>query len=237
MARIEKKVTLVGEYSYERLNFGGYAYETVNIYKMKDDEGKVYVWKTTGSLVMETLLGNKGDEIREVDMYFPHRGDVIVIRATVKGESEYKGEPQTEVNRVKVIEIVSKYVKVKAEKQKKSVDLEEGDFIWKGMPYSQYKSHYSDCETVAGSYNSHQREDGTQMSQPTIDVIIRKGRLKNSGTRGEHYAYYTVINENGEKMTYKAISEDTAIKRARRELGGEWTVEDIKYRNCRGQYW
>lgn len=47
MARIEAKVTLIGEYSFMRRAFNGFQDEEVTIYKMVDDEGKVYVWKAS----------------------------------------------------------------------------------------------------------------------------------------------------------------------------------------------
>ena len=211
MARIETQVTLTGDYSFTRRAYGGFRDETVSIYKMVDDEGKVYVWKTTGLLMKETLLGKPEDEDREVDTYFPRKGDVFIIRASVKGESEYKGEPQTEVNRVTVKEIVSKYqeavVEAKAEKQKQSVDFEAGDRIVE-MFYRNYKKHYADCETVEGSYDD---EFGT------IKAIIRAGRMKPSGVRGERFKGYELENEEGERTTYRAVSEENALKRAHKE--------------------
>ena len=44
MARVEMKVKLVGDYQYDRQKYAGYGYETVNIYKMADDNGNIYVW-------------------------------------------------------------------------------------------------------------------------------------------------------------------------------------------------
>ena len=164
--------------------------------KMTDEDGKVYVWKTTAHLMKETLLGNPKDEVCEVDTYFPQRGDVFIIRATVKGESEYKGETQTEINRVVVTEIVSKFVKQveeRAEKQKQTVDLEAGDQIVE-MPYKAYKTHYADCEIVEGSYNDEWR---------TIKVIVRAGRMKPSGVRGEHFFGY---DENIASKAYHRLS-------------------------------
>lgn len=212
--RIETQVTLTGDYSFTRRAYGGYRDETVSIYKMVDDKGTVYVWKTTGHLMKETVLGNPEDEYREVDTYFPRKGDVFTIRATVKGETEYKGEPQTEVNRVVVKEIVSKYqeavVEAKAEKQKQSIDLEAGDRIVE-MSYKGYKQHYADCETVEGSYDDEFK---------TIKVIVRAGRMKPSGTRGKHYKGYELKNELGHTTTYRAVCEENAIKRANKELPG-----------------
>lgn len=214
MARIETTVTLTGDYSFTRRAYSGFRDETVHIYKMTDTEGNVYVWKTTAHLKMETILGNPEDESREVDTYFPRKGDVISIKATVKGETEYKGEPQTEVNRVVVTEVISKYevavTKAKAEKQKQSVDLEAGDRIVE-MFYRNYKKHYADCETIEGSYDD---EFGI------IKVIVRAGRMKPSGTRGEHFKGYELQNELGHTTTYRAVCEDNAIKRANKEHPG-----------------
>ena len=209
MARIQKKVTLTGEFQFSRKAFGGYRDEEVHVYKMTDNEGVVYVWKTTAFLKAETTIGDK------VDTYFPHKGDVLAIRATIKGETEYKGELQTEINRVIVDEIISKYqeavVEAKAEKQKQSIDVEAGDRIVE-MFYRSYKQHYADCETISGSYD----EDFG-----TIKVIIRAGRMKPSGTRGKHYKGYELVNEKGEHVTYRAVSEDNALKRAHKNYPDE----------------
>ena len=208
MARIEARVTLTGDYSFTRRAYSGYRDETVHIYKMTDADGKVYVWQTTGFLKKETIVDD------DVDTYFPRKGDVLGIKATVKGETEYKGEPQTEVNRVVVTEIISKYqevvVEAKAKRQKQSVDLEAGDRIVE-MPYRQYKQHYADCETIEGSYDD---EFGT------IKVIVRAGRMKPSGTRGERFKGYELKNELGHTTTYRAVCEDNALKRANKEHPG-----------------
>lgn len=204
MARIEIQVTLTGEYSFTRRAFSGYRDEDVYIYKMTDTEGKVYVWKTTNVLCMDTVVGDY------VETYCPRKGDVFVIRATVKGEAEYKGEMQTEINRVVVKEIVSKHedeVVAKAEQQKQSLDLEDGDRIVE-MYYRSYKQHYAGCETVEGSYNDEWR---------TIKVIVRAGRMKTSGVRGEHFKGYELENECGGRTTYRAVCEENAIKRANKE--------------------
>ena len=228
MARLEKQVTLTGEYSFTRRAFGGYRDEQVYIYKMTDTEGNVYVWKTTNVLMYEKVLGKPEDAVRDVDMYAPRKGDTFVIRATVKGETEYKGEPQTEVNRVKVVEIVSKYTEAKAEKQKQSVDLKAGDRIIE-MAYGNYKKHYADCETIEGSFDDEFR---------TIKVIVRAGRMKPSGTRGEHYKGYELVNENGEHVTYRAVSADNALKRAKKEHPADtWSIEHIYDYRCVPRIW
>lgn len=96
------------------------------------------------------------------------------------------------------------------------------DFIWR-MPYKQYKEHYSDCETVAGSFERR------EFRPCTIEIIVREGRLKASGVRGEHYSGYRLENENGEQVVYRAVKEENAIRRAEKEFGGHWEVYKIYY--------
>ena len=168
MDKIESVVTLQNHFSYDS-NYG-----IMHIYLFSDSSNSVFCWKT--STKMETS-----------------KGDVVRISASVKGVEEYKGTAQTVIQRVKVLEVISKYTEVKSAKQLET--LSENDFVW-SMPYSQYKNHYSDCETIAGSYNSRYK---------TIDVIIRDGRLKNSGTRGMHYSGYQFRLSDGGKICFRAV--------------------------------
>ena len=61
----------------------------------------------------------------------------------------------------------------------------------------------------------------------TIAVIIRVGRLKASGVRGEHYSGYELENEVGSHIVYRAVKEENAIKRATKEFGGNWECVKI----------
>lgn len=213
--RIEKEVKLVKETGFYRRKFSGYGDEWVSIYLMSDGD-TTYMWKTTANLIFEQV-----EENGRVDMYFPERGDVIKIRATIKAETEYNGKPQTEINRVKVMDVVYKYKEAKYEEQVNS--LKGKDYIWHGMPYKQYKTSYSDCEVIIDSFNDHEGK-----RPATVDVIIREGRIKNSGTRGEKFAYYTLECDDGRVHTYKAVCEDNALNRAEKELGGVWCVKHIE---------
>lgn len=217
--RIKLTGVLTGKYSYERPAYG-YGMETVTIYKITGEDGTVYVWKTaTSSLGMqfEVPYETRGaflyDDEKEKawDWQIVSKGDTITFSASVKGTSEYKGELQTEIQRVKVTEIIKK---PKPEYTKKEIaPLEDGDQIVK-MPYKQYKDHYSDCETVPGSFF---RDEHTGDS--TIDVVIRAGRMKASGVRGQHFAGYEIEwFENGEKCfsSFRAVSEENALKQARK---------------------
>lgn len=80
------------------------------------------------------------------------------------------------------------------------------------MPYRQYKKSYSDCKTVAGSYNKGNK---------SIEVIIPDGRMKPSGTRGQSYKYiwFDGVDAGGKpvRVCIKAVSTKNAVKRLARE--------------------
>lgn len=217
MARIEAEVMLTNIYEYERPSFS-WGTETAYIYTMKDDDGTVYVWKTTSIMGFEERNDDGDGYIvdREDGRWYwkaCRKGDVIRIRATVKGESEYKGKHQTVINRVKVMERIKRGL-AREEwediKRKKQLDsIVEGDIIV-NMTYNNYKKHYSDCETLAGSFKSSENEPST------IDVIVRNGRLVPSGVRGKSFEYYEISYKQGKivgSVFYKAVCEDNALRR------------------------
>lgn len=225
--RIKAEVTMMNIYKYEAPAYG-YGTETRFIYTMQDQDGTVYVWKTTTWMCINVYEGVDQDHANFYDRkgiaYEPQgirKGDKIVITASVKGQGEYKGQPQTELTRVKVVErthnaAAEQKQKKENRKAKQIESLKGEDFIW-DMPYSQYKAHYSDCETVVDSYDDH---DGRYPA--TIKVIIREGRLKNSGVRGQHFSGYEFffIDTDGKKarICYRAVSEDNAMKRLYKEF-------------------
>ena len=236
--RIEIEVEMKGIYSFEAPAYG-YGTETRYIYNMVDEDGKVYVWKTTSFMGIEVedenghFTNRKG---KTYEFYKINKGDRIVVAASVKGESEYKGQPQTELTRVKVKSRTfeaetweQRQERIKAEKEQKAQEQRDSltgeDFIWR-MPYKQYKEHYSDCETVAGSYDSGER-NGRKIHVATIQVIVREGRLKASGVRGEHFYGFELRNEAGECAVYRAVSEENAIRRAEKDFGGAWECTHI----------
>lgn len=229
MARIEITVTMKGIYSFEAPAYG-YGMETRYIYNMESEDGTVYVWKTTAVLFERVQTESEYDYV-EIDsrgrkwVYEQiNKNDVIRITASVKGESEYKGQPQTELTRVKVVERLFKAetweeIKArreaekaaKAEEQKNSLQGE--DFIWR-MPYKQYKEHYSDCETVEGSFEKNR-------FGCFISVIVREGRLKASGVRGEHYSgyeFYFMQNGKKHRTCYRAVKEENALRRLQKDF-------------------
>lgn len=224
MARAEMKVKLVGDYQYDRHKYAGYGYETVNIYKMTDDNGTIYVWKTTSWLAYNDETIN--------------RGSVIVIAASVKGKSEYNGEMQTELSRVKVKEVLEMGKSIEqiqaereqareAKKAEQMASLKGEDFVWR-MPYKQYKERYADCETVIDSFNR------PRFGTASIEVIIREGRLKASGVRGKHFHSFKLSweEEDGKHTSpFVAVDLDHAIAQAQKLVGKDTDIELVE------QYW
>lgn len=194
--RISVEVTLVNNYSYE--SSFGFSSQTHYIYTMQDAEGNVYVWKTTNALV----FGH--DE--NVDCV--RKGDTMNICGTVKEHGEYNGVKQTVLTRCKYSLIAHAPDKVAQKYEQQMLSIEEGDLVWR-MPYSQYKEHYSDCETVYGSYD---------VEEKTIKVIIRKGRLKASGVRGKRFVRFVFIDDEGARCIYRAVSEENARKQMKKDF-------------------
>lgn len=236
--RIKVTGVLTGKYSFERPAYAGFgSMETVNIYKITGEDGKVYVWKTTGILSKteytdhETFISGWGYtwvDARGRNYYnnFITKGSKIVITASVKGESTYKGEQQTEIQRVKVEEIIfhaeseqERIERLEAEKEARKNELleslKDGDRAIE-MPYKQFKDHYADCETVPGSFRRDERNGDSY-----ITIVVREGRMKNSGVRGQHFAGYEIeFTENGKVgfSTFRAVNEENAIKQAQKEF-------------------
>jgi len=205
MEKFEGEVMLLNDYMFGS-NYG-WPPTVMHIYKFKDVNHKIYIWKTSNTLEEEVT-----------------NGSIIKISGSIKGENNYKGEDQIVLTRVKFINMVKpaptkeERDKLKAEEQIASLDT--GDLIW-DMPYRQFKEHYSDCETLAGSYND-------KNYPAMIGVIIRNGRLKKSGVRGEHYSGYRFINEKGEHVIYRAVSIENAEKRINKEFPRHtWTLDKI----------
>lgn len=241
MERKEMEVTVARSISFSAYKYAGYGMETRYIHKFTDADGRVYVWKTTAALgfYVESERGD-GYEVKSgkwVRFEKANEGDVLRISATVAGESEYNGEQQTELKRVRILsrsfkaktaEEIEAEKKAKRDAAKKAQldSLTEGDLVWE-MDYKRYKEHYSDCETVVDSFYK-------ERGRSYVSVIIRDGRLKASGTRGMTYSGYQMTNEDGGFITYRAVSEDNALKRVRKDFPDHtWECTKIyNYRDC-----
>jgi hypothetical protein len=214
-------VKVINEYTYTDNRFSYYGTE-MTIYTFADANGNVFVWKTSSCLCQKILVDGRDEGGRE----FVRKGDVIKLTGKVKEHSEYKETKQTVLERCKLVEIIEKSLtkeeldEIKAQEQRDSI--RECDFIWR-MPYKQYKEHYSDCETVAGSFHDGCDARGYKVKESTIEVIIRAGRLKASGVRGEHFSGYKMQNQDGEFVVYRAVCEENAMKRVRKDFpADEW---------------
>ena len=79
------------------------------------------------------------------------------------------------------------------------------------MQYSQYKLHYADCDTLAGSYWDDNK---------SIVVLIPDGRMKASGVRGERYkTVYLNVGDDSEhtyRQGFRAITGENAVKQAKK---------------------
>lgn len=220
--KVSAEVTLINEFEYTN----PYYRTTTYTYIMKDAEGNVLIWKTTSTLMFE-YVNEKGHHRNDVI----RKGDTMRIEGKVKEHSEYKGTKQTVLTRCKFSLVCHAPTEEelnakKAEQQTQS--LNEGDFIWE-MPYHQYKEHYSDCETVIGSYDDHTDSRGFRHGVPTIKVIIRAGRLKNSGVRGQHFKGFEFETDDGKKVCYRAVCEENARKQMKKEFpnSGGWKCTKI----------
>lgn len=208
--KISAEVKLTNIYEYTDYKFSYYG-TTHYIYTMQDAEENVLVWKTTSYMNIQ-----EGEEF----WYLPKKGDTLTIKGTVKEHSEYKGTKQTVLTRCRYSLVEKAPVpptkeELEAKKcEEQFASIKGKDFIWE-MPYKQYKEHYSDCETVAGSYECDRH------GNKTIKVIIREGRLKNSGVRGEHFHTYQLYltDDKGKEGygTYRAVCFENAVKQHLKE--------------------
>ncbi len=212
--KIEMVVTFKG--SFEFTKQFGWKTEYITINKFEDADGNAMVWKTgTGTIAREyeVPFGKNGGT--ETKRELPNNGAKIKIKGTVKALSEYKGVPQVELTRVKLVEIVEQtktWEEIQDEKKEAQLkSIGENDLVWR-MPYRQYKEHYADCETIIGSYEFNPNCDEC----PKIEVIIRDGRLKASGVRGKSFRYYRVFDDNNKVFVAKAVCEENALKQAKR---------------------
>lgn len=205
---IDKVIEFKNQFGYNSSNF---------IIKMHDKNENIYVWKTTTHPWYE-------------DSYECIKsGDVVSVKAIVKGESTYKGEKQICLQRCLFTIIdhdsnvdenmeakrLQAHIEKESKKQEQLESIKENDLIMT-MEYSRYKRYYSDCETVIDSFF-------TRGTTSYIEVIVRDSRLKNSVVRDKHYCIFRFHSDN-RIVVLKAISEETARKRLPE---GEWTLDSV----------
>lgn len=209
-SKVTVSAQLVKIIKFEVPGFGYYARTTTKrIYKFVDTDGNVVIWNTTGYLSVPGEIPEP-----DVDSY-------VTITGKVKCFSNYKGEDQVELERVKLVSLDAGTAHHKTALVADQVIDPTSSVI--RMDYRNYKAHYADCETVKDSF-----QPGDGYTAPTIKVIIPVGRMKNSGVRGQKFSGYELINEYGEKVTYRAVCVENAIKRANKEYHGyNWKLHHI----------
>lgn len=100
--KIEMAVTFKYKASYEMPSFRGYGMTTMHIYGMEDQNGNALVWKTSGYLEKEVEIWNKDHTQSIFRCLAPEAEETIIIKAKIKDHSEYKGQKQTIIERVKI---------------------------------------------------------------------------------------------------------------------------------------
>jgi predicted nucleic acid-binding Zn-ribbon protein len=92
--RVTMKLTLEKVVEFEVPSFGGWGTDLKRIYIMIDEAGNKFTWKTTGFLGRDDADGR---------WHGVEEGGTATVKATIKGHDEYRGEKQTELQRVKVV--------------------------------------------------------------------------------------------------------------------------------------
>lgn len=236
IGEVGKRLTVKAIYknSFEYTDYKFSYYGTTHFtHIFEDTEGNTIVWKSTNSVFY--LNDGKENPNRKGDCEYISKGSTVELAGTVKEHSVYKETEQTVVTRCKfkLIERAKTEWEIQQEKvEAQNASIGENDLVWE-MPYRQYKEHYADCETVIGSFDRHEDSRGNPHGDPTIKVIIREGRLKKSGVRGEHYKGFEFTADDGKTVCYRAISEETARKRMKKEYPDSESWECTKIYNYR----
>lgn len=181
----------------------------------------IYVFEDTTTHKVYSNITSKQHRV-ESTLEPLRAGDVVEFTCGVTDiVKTFRGEERTKIVRCSQFilrdhtDLGGDYAKTFLKREKQLDSKQPGDMIIT-MTYSNYKKFYSDCETLAGSF-----EPAYNGKAAIITVIIRAGRLKSSGTRGKQYCYYVfqeVGKDDAEQVTIKAMSEDNA----RKQLGHKY---------------
>ena len=205
IGNIGEKLTIKAIY-LKRFSFPSYYGET-QVHKFADEQGNILVWKTS----------NFVEQVKDGYYESIPKGSVIEIKCSVKEHNKYKGEEQTVVVRCKFNLIEKAKTECKKLEEKRNKQFSSLQILT--MTYKNYKEHYSDCETLAGSFSA---DNG----RAEIDVIVRAGRMVKSGVRGHRFSTYVLQNKETKiKMCFYAVCEENAFKQAAKEKGfnpDEW---------------
>lgn len=221
IGEIGKRLTVTAVYkkSFEYTDYKFSFYGTTHYtHLFEDSEGNTIIWKSTNTV--DYINDGSEDPKRKGDLEFVTKGSTVELTGTVKEHATYKDKEQTVVTRCKfkLVERAKTEWEIQQEKvEAQNASIGENDLVWE-MPYKQYKEHYSDCETLIGSYDPHEDSRGNCTSVPTIKVIIREGRLKNSGVRGQHFKGYEFKTDDGKFVSYRAVCEENARKQMKKDF-------------------
>jgi len=216
--RVTVKATYVKSIEYTDYKFSYYG-TTHRTHIFRDEDGNTVVWKTTNVvLAPHPAPRYDGEEI------CPPIGSIVELTGTVKAHDTYKDQPQTVVTRCKfkLVELAKTDEEIQADKAAEQLaSLKSGDNVMR-MDYSRFKAHYSDCETVAGSFDRNEHT-----GESTIEVIVREGRMKPSGVRGQHFFHFHFVNADGTKHSVlKAVCEKNARKRL--DSSDSWKCVEVQ---------
>ena len=89
--KIQVEVTLEKEARYET------QYGLMSLYKFKDVDGNILVWNTSTFLCRRNVVDGCEYSVGITE------GETVTIKATIKAHSEYNGEKQTVITRVKLV--------------------------------------------------------------------------------------------------------------------------------------
>lgn len=148
--KVRIEVVLIDSIMYQGRSYHYYDDGIRYIHKFLDDEGNIYIYRCDRGLGIEFVDKNGYEGIELVEV-----GDKVFIGGSVKEISEYKGEEQTVLSRVKIYDIVEKQSMSEEDivNYKKNVQLSKYDDVEiKTVRYKEYKEQYSDKETVVGSF-------------------------------------------------------------------------------------
>lgn len=225
-------VTVTYKHRFEYTDYKFSYYGTTHFtHIFEDADGNIIVWKSTN--MVEYINDGSENPKRKGDLEFVTKGSKVELTGTVKEHSMYKDQEQTAVTRCKfkLVERAKTDDEIRQEKlEAQLASIGEHDLVWE-MYYRQYKAHYSDCETIIGSYDEHLDSHGNATDHATIKVIIREGRLKNSGVRGQHFRGYEFTSDEGKTVCYRAVSEENARKQMKKEFPNSDNWECTKIYN------
>ena len=221
IGEIGKRLTITVTYKH-RFEYTDYKFSyygtTHFTHIFEDSEGNTIVWKSTN--MVEYINDGSENPKRKGDVEFVTKGSKVELTGSVKEHGSYKDQEQTVVTRCKfkLVERAKTDLEIQQEKvEAQNASIGENDLVWE-MPYRQYKEHYSDCETIIGSFDRHEDSHGNCHGDPTIKVIIREGRLKNSGVRGKHFRTYEFKTDEGKFVRYRAVCEENARKQLKKDF-------------------